>query len=124
MRESCKVLHCFVQIFLNLSVLKTYPYFLLLIEIATMQNLTKFLLGLFLMILSLNGIAQKKSKSSQTEVVLPTLVDAKNFQSLKWRNIGPFREEELMVFQVYPGIINFILLVTLEGAYGKHQMLV
>lgn len=34
---------------------------------------------------------KKKSKSNNAEVVVPKLIDAKNFQSLKWRNIGPFR---------------------------------
>jgi hypothetical protein len=63
----------------------------LFIEIATMQNLTKLLLSALLMILTLNVSAQKKSKSNNAEVVVPKLIDAKNFQSLKWRNIGPFR---------------------------------
>ena len=56
-----------------------------------MQNLTKLLLSALLMILTLNVSAQKKSKSNNAEVVIPKLIDAKNFQSLKWRNIGPFR---------------------------------
>ncbi len=56
-----------------------------------MQNLTKLLLSALLMILTLNVSAQKKSKSNNAEVVVPKLIDAKNFKSLKWRNIGPFR---------------------------------
>jgi hypothetical protein len=61
------------------------------IELATMQNVTKLLLSLCLMILTLGAFAQKKSKSNNVEVVLPKLIDAKKFQALKWRNIGPFR---------------------------------
>ena len=49
-----------------------------------MQNLTKLLLSALLMILTLNVSAQKKSKSNNAEVVVPKLIDAKNFQSLKW----------------------------------------
>ena len=56
-----------------------------------MQNVTKLLLSLCLMICTLNAFSQKKTKITNAEVILPKLIDAKNFQSLKWRNIVPFR---------------------------------